>query len=87
MDLVAFVVIRLVEVYLMVIATRRILTWFEVDPDHFLARVLDAFVEPVLAPIRRVVPPAGTRDTAPLVAITALFVTWLVLRVTLGGDL
>ena len=45
MDFVVFVVIRVIEIYMMAIAVRRLLTWFEVRPDHVAARVLDTFVE------------------------------------------
>ena len=87
MDFVVFVVIRVIEIYLMAIAARRLLTWFEVRPDHFVARALDTFVEPLAGPLRLVVPPVAGRDIAPLVAMILLFVTWLVLRFTVGGGL
>lgn len=87
MDFVVFVVIRVIEIYTMAIAARRLLTWFEVRSDHLAARVLDTFVEPIAGPLRLVVPPVAGRDIAPLVAMTLLLVAWLVLRLTVGGGL
>ena len=87
MDFVVFVVIRVIEIYMMAIAVRRLLTWFRVRPDHLVARVLDTFVEPIAGPLRLVVPPVAGRDIAPLVAMTLLLVAWLVLRLTVGGGL
>ena len=45
-----------------------ILTYF-MDPYHPLRRFLDRIVEPMLAPIRRVVPLVGMLDFSPLILI------------------
>ena len=45
-----------------------ILTYF-MDPYHPLRRFLDRIVEPMLAPIRRVVPLIGMLDFSPLILI------------------
>ena len=45
-----------------------ILTYF-MDPNHPLRRFLDRIVEPMLAPIRRVVPLVGMLDFSPLILI------------------
>lgn len=50
----------LVEVYVVVLIVRALLSWFPTRPGTVLARVtraLDAVTEPVLRPIRRVLPP------------------------------
>jgi YggT family protein len=39
------------------------------DPYHPVRRAIDGFVEPMLAPIRRVVPLVGMIDFSPLVLI------------------
>ena len=45
-----------------------ILSYF-MDPDHPIRRGFDNIVGPMLAPIRRVVPPLGMLDFSPLVLI------------------
>lgn len=45
-----------------------ILSYF-LDPYHPIRRSIDSVVEPMLAPIRRVVPPLGMIDLSPLVLI------------------
>ena len=45
-----------------------ILSYF-MDPYHPLRRFLDSIVQPMLAPIRRVVPLIGMLDFSPLVLI------------------
>jgi YggT family protein len=53
---------RLLQAYLIVMFARIILSWFPVEPGSGMATVygfLYAITEPVLGPIRRVVPPLG----------------------------
>ena len=53
---------RLLDAYLIVMFARIILAWFPVEPGSGLASVygfLYAITEPVLGPIRRVIPPLG----------------------------
>jgi YggT family protein len=50
----------LIEVYVIVLIVRALLSWFPARPGSGLFRVnqaLDLVTEPVLRPIRRVVPP------------------------------
>lgn len=53
---------------------RAMLTWFPMDQGHPLIRVLDDITEPVLAPLRRVVPRLGMIDITPMVAMVVLYV-------------
>lgn len=56
------------------IILRAILSWFPVEARWYwdLVRFLDLLTEPVVAPIRRVLPPAGGIDFSPLVALILL---------------
>jgi len=51
---------------------RAILSWFAMDPRNPLIEVLDQITEPILAPLRRIVPRIGMIDITPLVAILLL---------------
>ena len=58
----AEIICRLLQAYLIVMFARIILSWFPVKPGSGLATVygfLYSITEPVLGPIRRVVPPLG----------------------------
>ena len=64
----------LLSAYLIVMFARIILSWFPVEPGSGLASVygfLYSLTEPVLGPIRRVIPPMGMGgmglDLSPLV--------------------
>ena len=51
---------------------RAILSWFSLGPRNPLIEVLDQITEPILSPLRRVVPRLGMIDITPLVAIILL---------------
>jgi len=68
------IICRLLDAYLIVMFARIILSWFPVEPGSGLATVygfLYALTEPVLGPIRRVIPPLGMGgmglDLSPLI--------------------
>ena len=63
------------SVYLLVMFARAILSWFPVRPGTGLAsflHVLMQLTEPVLAPVRRVIPPAGMFDLSFIVVFIGL---------------
>ena len=49
-----------------------VLLSFVLNPFHPLRRALDSFVDPMLAPIRRVVPPAAGLDFSPAILLIVL---------------
>ncbi|MFN8638227.1 MAG: YggT family protein [Dehalococcoidia bacterium] len=51
---------------------RAIASWFPIDRDGPVLRALDAITEPVLEPLRRVVPSIGMIDITPMVAMILL---------------
>ena len=63
------------NVYLLVLVARAILSFFPVRPGTGLAslqHVLLQLTEPVLAPVRRIIPPAGMFDLSFIVVFIAL---------------
>ncbi len=57
---------------------RAFLSWFRVSYYHPVARFLIQITEPLLAPLRRYVPPMGGLDLTPMVA---LLILWFIERV------
>ncbi|MGH9015550.1 MAG: YggT family protein [Acidimicrobiia bacterium] len=60
-----FLLCALLTVYMVVMAARAVLSWFPVRPGTGLssvASILYDLTEPVLRPVRRVIPPAGMFD-------------------------
>jgi YggT family protein len=56
------------------IFARAIISWFPMDPRSPVIRILDDVTEPILGPLRKVVPRLGMVDITPMVAILILFV-------------
>lgn len=67
---------NLILIYTVVLFGRIVLSWFPVTPGSAMesvARVLGALTDPVLEPLRRVIPPVGGMlDLSPLVVFIAL---------------
>ncbi len=61
----------LCEVLTFAIFIRVVLSWFVTRPNT-LTIILDKITEPILAPLRRIIPRAGMFDFTPLVAIILL---------------
>ena len=62
----------LCEVLTIAIFMRAIMSWISPDMTNVLARVLYQVTEPLLAPLRRIIPRMGMFDITPLVAIILL---------------
>ena len=73
MSQIVLIVNLLINVLIFAIFARSILTWFPIDRNGAIFQALDAITEPVLAPLRRVVPTVGMIDITPMVAILLLF--------------
>ena len=63
------------NVYLLILLARAVMSWFPVRPGTGLAsflHVLMQLTEPVLAPVRRIIPPAGMFDLSFIVVLVAI---------------
>ena len=64
---------QLVDLYTLIVFGTVIISWVQLPPTNTVAIVLHRLTEPVLGPIRRVLPPMGGRlDFSPLVLVVAL---------------
>ena len=62
----------LLQLYVLALIARAVLSWFPVRPDSGLVpiiRALDSIINPLLMPLRRVIPPLGMFDMSFLVLI------------------
>lgn len=62
----------LFTVLIFAIVGRALLSWFNVGPGNPIGRILYEITEPILAPLRRVIPMIGMLDITPIVAILLL---------------
>ncbi len=66
---------NLISVYLLVLLARAILSFFPIGPDSALfgiQRALIMLTEPLLTPLRRIIPPLGMFDMSFLVLFIAI---------------
>lgn len=67
----------LVTVFYIAILARVLLSWFPIGPDSALmpvVRVVFQITEPILGPIRRILPDMGAIDLSPMIAIVVLII-------------
>lgn len=62
----------LIDGYSLVVLASVILSWIRLDPDNPIVRVVEALTEPVLAPIRKVLPDLGGIDFSPMILLLGL---------------
>lgn len=62
----------LFNILIFAIIGRALLSWFSVGPGNPIGRVLYDLTEPILGPMRRVIPTIGMLDISPIVAILLL---------------
>jgi len=51
---------------------RVIMSWISPSGENSITQFLDQITEPILAPIRKVVPPLGMFDLTPMIALIVL---------------
>ena len=70
-ELLALFIRSISQLLVLLVVVSVILSYF-MDPYHPIRRSIDSVVEPMLAPIRRVVPLIGVLDLSPLILIILL---------------
>ncbi|MCB5224515.1 MAG: YggT family protein [Candidatus Cloacimonadaceae bacterium] len=72
-------IIFILDVYAVLILIRAVMSWFVRDYRNQIYHILIKVTEPVLAPLRRVLPRMGV-DISPMVAIVLIQIAIRVLR-------
>ena len=64
----AYFIVSLIRVYMVLILIRVVLSWVRPNPNNPAVQVINNLTEPILAPIRRVIPHiGGGLDISPIV--------------------
>jgi YggT family protein len=75
------VLAQLIDLYSLVVVAAVILSWIQLDRRHPVATLVHRLTEPVLGPIRQLVPPMAGLDLSPMVLLVVLqFVKSLLVR-------
>lgn len=67
------------------IVARALISWFDRGMQSPISQILIQITEPIIGPIRRVLPTAGMLDFSPIVAILVIFVLQRMLAVAVAG--
>ena len=76
----------LVTVFYIAILARVLLSWFPIGPDSAMrpvVRIVYQITEPLLGPIRRILPNMGAIDLSPMIAIIVLIIVQKVIVMVL----
>ncbi|MBI3989689.1 MAG: YggT family protein [candidate division NC10 bacterium] len=73
LDAVAFILDKLLWLYMWVIIIRALISWVNPDPWNPLVQFLYRATEPVLQPIRRLLPMTFSLDISPVIAIFGIY--------------
>lgn len=73
------------EIYSFIILARVLMSWVNIDPNSPIARSLYDITEPVLEPVRNLMPSAGGLDFSPLVVLILLQFLGSALVMMAGG--
>ena len=66
------ILVLLLDLYSLIVLGAVIISWVQLPPTHPVANFLHVMTEPVLGPLRRVLPPMGGLDFSPLVLLIGL---------------
>ena len=67
------------------ILARVLLSWVRVSPYHPAVELLYRITEPILAPLRRVIPSIGMMDISPIIALLLLQIIQEILVAIIRG--
>ena len=73
MDILIDLLLIALRLFTLLLFARVLVSWVRVDPYHPIVRFLYDVTEPVLAPIRELLPPMGMIDLSPMVALVITY--------------
>ncbi len=82
--LVSFIQV-LFTVLTMAVFARVLLSWFPIRPDNPIVAIIYEITDPIIKPLRRIVPSLGMLDLTPIVALFLLQIVEQVLLSAITG--
>lgn len=80
-DTVALLFSLVLWALILTLFARALMSWFPVRQDNEFVRMLDMVTEPLVAPVRRVVPRVGMFDISTMLVILVLYVMLQVVQI------
>jgi YggT family protein len=85
MDLLIYFIDVFFTLLSLAILARVLLSWIRVSPYHPAVEFLYRITEPILAPLRRAIPPLGMVDISPVIALILLQIIQQILVAIIRG--
>jgi len=63
---------HIIDLYSLIVLGAVVVSWIGLPPNHPAARLFNGLTEPLLRPIRSVVPPFGGIDFSPMILLIGL---------------
>jgi YggT family protein len=63
---------QIIEIYSFIVLGSILISWFNLPHHHPVVRFLDTMTEPVLKPIRQLLPAMGGLDFSPMILLVGL---------------
>jgi len=67
------ILIRLLDLYMLIIFIRVLFSWITVSEHNPFVQLVYTITEPVLNPIRQIIPPFGGFDISPVILIFGIY--------------
>lgn len=80
MSVIFSIIYLVLQIFWFAILIRAILSWFPINSENPIKKIIDQITEPILNPIRNALPRTGPVDLSPMAAIMILFVVMSILR-------
>lgn len=64
--------IRIIDLYSLVVLVAVVASWVQLSPYHPVARIVNSLTDPLLRPIRQIVPALGGLDFSPMILLFGL---------------
>ena len=81
----AGLLLNVIQILMLLIFARAIFSWFDPRFSSQIGRVIYQITEPIIAPIRQVLPPMGMLDLSVLVSLMLLMILQQLFRSALIG--
>ncbi|HEV2129236.1 MAG TPA: YggT family protein [Thermomicrobiales bacterium] len=81
----ANLLLSIIQILSLLIFARAIFSWFDPGFSSQIGRVLFQITEPIIAPVRQVLPPMGMLDLSVLVTLILLMILQQLIRSALVG--
>ena len=85
MTLVFEILLLFLRIMMFAIIIRAVLSWFDPRGQNPVSRALIEFTEPIIAPIRSIMPRMGMLDLSPMIAIFIIIILKQVLGSAVSG--